>query len=126
LLSSTFSSTAPAPLSRRPSAGRRDAAARRRHEAAQHHHGQTPRDGATLAETPADETAGQRERDAGRQIEADERAQLRVREPQVLHHQRPDGRQRLELHAHRQAREDDQRERDPAVRHRHGDDTRVL
>ena len=72
---------------------------------------------ATIPEALTDQTAGQRERDAGEQIDADQRAELRVGEVQIGDDEGRDGSERLELEAHRRPRHEDDGEREPARVH---------
>src|SRR2546427_818529 len=70
------------------------------------------------AEALAQQSARQRQRDAGQQVEPEQGADLRVREPEVGDDQRADGGDRLELHAHGGARDEDEREGEPSGVHR--------
>jgi hypothetical protein len=69
------------------------------------------------AQALADDAPRQGEDRAREHVEADERAELRVPEPEVGHHEGSDRGDRLELEAHRRAGQEDERQHDPAVGH---------
>ena len=74
-------------------------------------------DDPSLAEALADEPTGQREEGARQHVDADERAELRVAEPEIADDERRHGGHRLELKSHRRARDEDDRQRNPAIGH---------
>jgi len=89
----------------------------RRGGAAGDHQGQADDDQPALAEALADDAAGQREERAGQHVDPDEPADLRVAESEVADEERRHRGDRLELHAHRAAGDEHDRERHPAIGH---------
>jgi hypothetical protein len=88
-----------------------------RDHAAGDHEREPGDDDPSLAEALADDAAGAREERAGQHVDAEEPPELRIAQPEVLDHQRRHGGHRLELKAHRRARDEDDRQRNPAVGH---------
>src|SRR5438094_756926 len=82
---------------------------------ARDHEREARHDRAALAQALAEHPTRQSEERAGQHVDADERTELRPGEPELGDEERAHGGDGLELVAHRRARDEHDRERDPAA-----------